>query len=240
MRKFSKSGITLAAILTGVSVFAAGADSLEGRWDATLTVKATVIPFRLDISGSGANFKGTLYNGDEKEFTTNAKFENGKLVLDFAHYLTTITATANDGQLTGKVDQRNGEVGGSACPSRSVHVAPPAVSAADVPSIEGVWDIPFEVGKKSPKGEKAWRRNRQAERCRSVGCNSSRRRRHWRAHRNLPRRQVRAEPLRRLSPGPDANHRSAGRNAPGRADRQQPQWQADRLSPGGRSRQGAA
>ncbi len=156
MKKYSKSTIALAAILTGVSAFAAGTDSLEGRWDATLTVKATVIPFRLDISGSGANLKGTLYNGDDKEFTTSAKFDNGKLVLDFAHYLTTITATVKDGQLTGKVDQRNGEVGGSAFQAKR-YVAPPAVSAADVPSIDGVWELPFEADKASPKGEKAWR-----------------------------------------------------------------------------------
>jgi peroxiredoxin len=159
MKKYSKSNIALAAILTGVSAFAASADStidLGGRWDAALTVKTTVIPFRLDISGSGANLKGTLYNGDEKEFTTSAKFENGKLVLDFAHYLTTITATVNDGQLAGKVDQRNGEVGGSAFQAKR-YVAPPAVSAADVPSIDGVWEVPFAVDKASPKGEKAWR-----------------------------------------------------------------------------------
>ena len=159
MRNHFKHAIALAAILTGVSVFAAGTDStidLGGRWDATLTVKTTVIPFRLDISGSGANLKGTLYNGEDKEFTTSAKFENGKLVLDFAHYLTTITATVKDGQLTGKVDQRNGEVGGSAFQAKP-YVAPPAVSAASIPSIDGVWEIPFEVGKESPKGEKAWR-----------------------------------------------------------------------------------
>ena len=139
MRMFSKRGVALAAVLTCASAFAAGADSLEGRWDATLTVKTTVIPFRLDISGSGADLKGILYNGDEKEFTTSAKFENGKLVLDFAHYLTTITSTVKDGQLTGKVDQRNGEVGGSAFQAKR-YVAPPAVSAADVPSIDGVWE----------------------------------------------------------------------------------------------------
>ncbi len=156
MKMYSKHAIALAAILAGVSAFAAGTDSLEGPWDATLTVKTTVIPFRLDISGSGANLKGTLYNGDDKEFTTSAKFENGKLVLDFAHYLTTITATVKDGQLTGKIDQRNGEVGGSAFQAKH-YVAPPAVSAASIPSIDGVWEIPFEVGKESPKGEKAWR-----------------------------------------------------------------------------------
>jgi thiol-disulfide isomerase/thioredoxin len=156
MRTISKSAIALAAILTGLSAYAAGADSLAGRWDASFTVKTTVIPFRLDITGSGANLKGVLYNGDDKEFTTTAKFQDGKLVLDFAHYLTTITATLKDGQLTGKVEQRNGEVGGSLFQAKP-YTAPPAVSAASLPSIDGVWEIPFEVGKESPKGEKAWR-----------------------------------------------------------------------------------
>ena len=71
-----------------------------------MTVNGAAIPFRLDISGDGATLKGTLYNGDDKEFTTKASFENGTLVLNQEHYLTKITATLKDGQLQGTVHMR--------------------------------------------------------------------------------------------------------------------------------------
>ncbi len=64
-----------------------------------------VIPFRLDISGSGPTLKGTLYDGFRPyEGTTSAIFKDGKLVLNIEHYLTTISATLKDGQLVGNVN----------------------------------------------------------------------------------------------------------------------------------------
>src|SRR6204780_2009441 len=97
--------IIAAGFGTGIAAFGqANAKSLEGRWDAALTTKTGVVPFRLDISGEGATLKGTLYNGwDPFETTTGAKFENGTLNLNIDHYLTKITASLKDGQLEGKV-----------------------------------------------------------------------------------------------------------------------------------------
>src|SRR5206468_2211117 len=97
----------LAALTVGTSATHASPSSaaLDGRWDATLIQPSgIVVPFRLDISGSGANLKGTFYNGFEPyEQTTQASFENGQLVLRIDHYLTTITATIQDSELNGKV-----------------------------------------------------------------------------------------------------------------------------------------
>ncbi len=76
--------------------------SLEGRWDAQLVRGETVMPFRLDISGSGTSLKGTLYDGFRPyENTTSASFKDGKLVLNLEHYPTTITAQLADGQPQG-------------------------------------------------------------------------------------------------------------------------------------------
>src|SRR6202050_4691539 len=98
------AGLAAIAVSFATAGFAADANALEGRWDATLTTKTGVIPFRLDISGEGATLKGTLYNGwDPFEATTGAKFENGTLILNIDHYLTKITASLKDGRLDGKV-----------------------------------------------------------------------------------------------------------------------------------------
>lgn len=142
---------TFAALIAGSS--SARAQSVEGRWDATVTVNGAVIPFRLDIAGEGANLKGTLFNGDQKQTTTEAVFDKGTLTLNFGHYLTRITATPKDARLVGKVQLRGDKTpeGNAFEASRYNPVA--AVAPVNAPSIEGLWIIPYE----SPKGEKAWR-----------------------------------------------------------------------------------
>jgi thiol-disulfide isomerase/thioredoxin len=152
MKTLSRSfaGVAAAVVLATASV--ASADSLAGRWDASVTVNGTVIPFRLELSGDGPGFKGTLFNGDDTQTTTRASHENGNVVLDLEHYLTKIVAQEKDGQLVGKVQMRN-DKDADGSPFRAVRYVAPGADAANVPNIDGVWEIPHE----SPKGEKAWR-----------------------------------------------------------------------------------
>ena len=165
-----------AVVALGMGATAMAADTnLDGRWSATIVQNGVTIPFRLDISGStGKNVVGTLYNGEEKETTTAAKIENGKVELDFEHYLTWVTATVKDGEIDGTVaisrrgagnkpgegeeavaTGKNGRVArGAGSPFHATrYVAPAPQDLANIPSIDGVWEIPHE----SPKGEKAWR-----------------------------------------------------------------------------------
>jgi peroxiredoxin len=148
--------------LTAVAIsfaFAAQADSLEagslqGRWDATLTTKTGVVPFRLDISGEGATLKGTLYNGwDPFETTTSASYQDGALVLNIDHYLTKITARLKDGELDGQVIAQSRSEGATYGFHAKHYVA--AVAAPDAPSIGGSWEIPLD--KPNAKGEKTQR-----------------------------------------------------------------------------------
>ena len=60
----SRSLASLAAVIICLGASVAMAESLEGRWDASVTIRGTVIPFRLDLAGEGAKFTGTLFNGD--------------------------------------------------------------------------------------------------------------------------------------------------------------------------------
>jgi thiol-disulfide isomerase/thioredoxin len=155
MKALSKrmAAVAAAAVLTATS--AAGADGVQGRWDATITVDGTAIPFRLDVEGEGAGLRGVLYNGADRQFTTSATLEeDGTLVLDLGHYLTTIVASERNGALDGKVQMRN-DRSPAGSPFHAVrHVDSPALPAGvNIPVIDGVWEIPHE----SPKGEKAWR-----------------------------------------------------------------------------------
>jgi thiol-disulfide isomerase/thioredoxin len=160
MRALSRStGIAILLSSLGVSIAVAqtsnASDSVDGSWDASLTSHGVVIPFRLDIAGSGPSLKGIFYDGFKPyDGTTSATFQDGKLVLNVEHYLTTITATLKEGQLVGNVvSQSRGpatEYGFLA----TRHVDAKNTSA-DVPSIAGSWIIPLDSP--SSKGEKAFR-----------------------------------------------------------------------------------
>jgi thiol-disulfide isomerase/thioredoxin len=142
-----------AAMATGQSTNTP--NSVDGRWNASLIQNGIVIPFRLDVSGSGPTVKGTFYDGFEPyDGTTSGTFQDGKLVLTVEHYLTTITATLDNGQLVGNVvsQSRTGTTQYGFQASRYVAFA---AASVDAPSIAGSWEIPLDSP--SAKGEKAFR-----------------------------------------------------------------------------------
>jgi len=144
----------LGAALT-IAQTTTSAESVDGRWDATLTRSDVVIPFRLDIAGSGPTLKGIFYDGFKPyDGTTSATYQDGKLVLNVEHYLTTITATVKEGQLVGSVVSQSRGAGAEYAFQASRHVDAKD-SSADVPSIAGSWIIPLDSP--SAKGEKAFR-----------------------------------------------------------------------------------
>jgi len=147
----------LAALLASSATALAG-DQIDGRWDARLTHNGIEIPFRLDISGSGARLKGTLYDGfNAYEYTTGASYQDGQLVLNIDHYLTTITAKLDNGKLVGGVVAQNRgsrtEYGFTAVPHDAAAYA--KAKAVNAPSIAGDWEIPLNAP--SSKGENAFR-----------------------------------------------------------------------------------
>ena len=128
------------------------AQSLAGRWNATVQVSGVDIPFRFELSGEGSNVKGSFFNGDEKITSTSGRFENGALVLKWDDHASKLDATFHDGVLEGKYI-RAGRDEKSAYPFSAKRYSPPPAVKGDVPSIAGMWVIPTD----SPKGEKAWR-----------------------------------------------------------------------------------
>jgi thiol-disulfide isomerase/thioredoxin len=160
MKDYSRRiGIALSLAFLGASAGVAQSKNsdaaIDGRWDASLNNRGTVVPFRIDISGSGSTLKGTFYNGFQPyDGTTSAKFEDGKLVLNVEHYLTTITASLKDGQLVGKVVTQSRASNYDYGFQATRHVESRTV-ATNVPKIAGSWEIPLESP--TSKGEKAFR-----------------------------------------------------------------------------------
>ena len=130
------------------------AQSVAGLWDATINYNGAEIPFKLELSGDGANVKGWFFNGDDREVSNSGKLENGSLVLNFDSYLAKLTATIKDGVLDGEYGpllKKNYAI--HATRASAARTAKPQSNVA-APSIAGQWDL---LGVASSKGEKAWR-----------------------------------------------------------------------------------
>jgi thiol-disulfide isomerase/thioredoxin len=125
--------------------------SIDGIWDATVTVNNIPIPFRIELSSNGAEVTSHFFNGDEKvNPSTQGSFRDGLLDLKFASYATELKATFNNGILTGSFQGGPGSSYPFEAKRHNASLTPAANSTA--PVIDGRWEIQV----KSPKGESAW------------------------------------------------------------------------------------
>lgn len=136
---------------TALFAFAATgwSQSLSGLWDATVQVNDLTVPFRIELTATGAAAKGSFFNGDDRVESSGGAFQDRVLRLDFDYLATHLHATLqDDGTLAGDYGRE-----GRLYPFRARPFAPSTLSADDVPAIAGLW----QVAVNSPKGESAWR-----------------------------------------------------------------------------------
>jgi len=153
--KHTGIAIALAGLGATASFAQAKTNSVDGRWDAALVrPNGETVPFRLDISGSGNDVKGTFYNGFQPfDSTTAGSFQNGDLTLHIDHYLTAIHAKLNGNELAGDVSTQN-RASTSAYTFKAVRHVDTKDDATGVPQIAGSYIIPLDTP--SSKGEKAF------------------------------------------------------------------------------------
>jgi thiol-disulfide isomerase/thioredoxin len=154
----NSTGYTKALRFLSLSLLAAApfttvaqAQSIDGRWDATVTVNSVSIPFRIELSGKDSEVTSYFFNGDERvNPSTQGSFHDGFLDLKFASYATELKATFNGGNLTGSFESGPG----NSYPFQAKRHNSSLTAAADssAPPIDGQWEIQV----KSPKGESAW------------------------------------------------------------------------------------
>jgi thiol-disulfide isomerase/thioredoxin len=125
------------------------AESIAGLWSATVNVKGTEIPFKIEFSGDGAAVRGWFFNGKEREISTGGNFENGALLLNFDSYASTLKATIRNGVLDGQYLQR-----GKSLPIHAVRAESKPTPTGKVPDISGLWYLQGVASSKHD--EKAW------------------------------------------------------------------------------------
>jgi thiol-disulfide isomerase/thioredoxin len=148
----SRAKLAAATLLTiFATVLLASGQTVDGTWDATVTVNNVSVPFRIEIDNTGTDVHSYFFNGDDRVNPSNSgTFQNGSLVLTFDSYATKLEATLNDGILTGTY----GGSSGNAYAFQAKRHVPSLVRSSDqhAPDISGLWEIQV----KSPKGESAW------------------------------------------------------------------------------------
>jgi peroxiredoxin len=152
-KSFAAVLLALASSTLAQSVPQSVAQPIAGRWDATIQINGVETPFPLEISGSGTKVTASFFNGDDRYPSTQGRFENGKLVLNWDYYAATLEATLKDGVLEGQYAGTRRMKGPFAIRATRAAATKPAAVSVIVPSIEGLWEIP----NKSGKGELAWR-----------------------------------------------------------------------------------
>lgn len=147
-----RSSATLSFI--GALVFAsparpASVETPAGLWDATVHANDVDVPFRFEVIDKSGVVKGWFFNGDEKVVSTDGRFADGILTLEFAQYGAELRATFVGGSLDGNYDRGSRP----SYPFHAVRFVPPKKGAVQAPSIAGAWNVQV----KSSKGESAWR-----------------------------------------------------------------------------------
>ena len=67
MNIISSAKLSAATVLAifAITLLASG-QSVEGTWDATVTVNNVFVPFRIEIDGSGTEVHSYFFNGDDR------------------------------------------------------------------------------------------------------------------------------------------------------------------------------
>jgi peroxiredoxin len=134
-------------------VSAAAAQSIAGRYDATIRIGEQLIPFRFELAGDGANPQGIFFNGEDRLTSSSGRLSNGVLNFQWDYLATRLDATFKDGVIDGQYIGSVGPRDKGAHLFHAVLAANAAATDPNAPSIGGLWIIPNN----SPKGEKAWR-----------------------------------------------------------------------------------
>jgi thiol-disulfide isomerase/thioredoxin len=133
------AALVVAASVPRIAPRAQAASAIDGLWDAVVVVNGADIPFRFEITTSGAEAHGFFFEGDRKIGSTNGSFVDGVLRLEYDFLNTTLEATLHDGALTGTY--RNNRPDARPQDVRMRRFTPVALGSEDPPPLAGTWEM---------------------------------------------------------------------------------------------------
>lgn len=134
-------------------------NSLDGLWDATVTVGSANIPFHFEIVHNGDRWTGYFFEGKKKIASTAGTFSDGTLKFDYEFLSTTLIAKAHDGTLSGSY--RSNRKNGREYPFHAKRSAATPATSSNSPQIAGDWEMKL-VGEdhnatKDPRTVLSWK-----------------------------------------------------------------------------------
>ena len=136
-----KALLLVAALLLAVTFAPSprAASGVDGLWDAIVVANGVEIPFRFEITTSGAEAQGFFFEGDRKVGSTSGHLAGGVLTLDYDFLNTTLTLAVEGDQLKGTY--LNKRANAKPQDVRARRFAPVPAGADDPPKLAGNWEM---------------------------------------------------------------------------------------------------
>ena len=136
--------LTLAVVTLASGAFAEAQSNFNGNWSCGIECPGGAIEFRLLIADQNGKVTASIINGEEKISVPTIAVENEKLVLDFVHYDSKITAVHKGKSLEGEWRKRRGK---DEWVEMNFHASPlvnkTSEPASGVSSFVGKWKVDF-------------------------------------------------------------------------------------------------
>ncbi len=139
MKTLALAAVLLVASSTAPAQPAAPAPALDGLWDAVIAVNQTEVPFRFEISTTGAEPQGFFFEGDQKIGSTSGRLADGKLTFEWDFLNTTLELQIEGDRLTGAY--RNLRPNARPQNVRMQRFRPVELDQSDPPALAGSWEM---------------------------------------------------------------------------------------------------
>jgi len=143
------------AVLTGSGQAVRAAAPVDGLWNATVMAAGVEIPFRFEISTTGAEAQGFFFEGDRKIGSTSGTFADGVLKLDYDFLNTALELTLTGDTLAGTYKNKRPNARAQAV--KMTRFAPTPVDAENVPQLAGTWEMRRNADEvTAPRDTRTW------------------------------------------------------------------------------------
>jgi len=129
--------------------------SVNGLWDAVIVANGAEVPFRFEIESSGAETRGSFFEGERRVESTSGKIADGVVTFEYDFLNTTLELKVEGDQLAGTY--RSNRPNARPQDVRMRRFTPRAAEDAQAPPLAGTWEmrrIPAEVT--APRDTRTW------------------------------------------------------------------------------------
>jgi thiol-disulfide isomerase/thioredoxin len=143
------------ALLTVSGQAVRAAAPVDGLWNATIMAAGVEIPFRFEITTTGATAQGFFFEGDRKVGSTSGTFADGVLKLDYDFLNTALELTLTGDSLAGTYKNKRPNARPQAV--KMTRFSPIPADSENVPQLAGTWEMRRNADEvTAPRDTRTW------------------------------------------------------------------------------------